>query len=75
MYKRDFFGNISDVTHDHRPLATLDEIKAIFKNEFILFTGDNPPVRVPKQPYWKNPALHINGKPIYDANPYIDGSK
>lgn len=75
MYKRDFFGNISDATYEARALATPDEVKRISKNEIILLTGENPAARVPRQPYWNNPALHINDKPIYDANPYHENSK
>lgn len=75
LYKKDWLGNILEVRNSERALATPDEVKAISKDNIILFTGENPAIYFPKHPYYKNDFLIRDGKPVYDRNPYIKDSK
>ena len=72
-YKQDWFGNIIDVETFERDLAAPHQLKQMSKHYIFLFTGENPAMKVLKEPYYENPLLKEKGKPLYDPNPYVKG--
>ncbi len=75
VFQRDWLGNVLKVENTKRDLGTPDEVRGFSKEEMFIFTGENNAILVPKAPYYFNPALMKDGKPIYDPNPYIKNSK
>lgn len=68
--KPGLFGNKSPIASS-RKLVTPDELMRASTDNIFAFIGGNHPTYFSKLPYYKMDGLIVNGKPVYDKNPYF----
>lgn len=67
LFKQSFWGDITDIQTNARPLITPDELRRESGRNIFMFIGDKPPIIIPKVPYYY--MNELTGK--FDKNPYF----